>query len=533
MVTRLRPRLPVFVSLLAALLLAACTTATPGVGSRAEHVEQRGPAGAVPAGLERFYGQQLDWSGCQGFATTPDDEQAYSDPALQCSYLTVPLDYARPDGRTMKIGVLRRVASDPAARIGSLIVNPGGPGASGMSTAASLVSAVKGTALGARFDLVGFDPRGIGSSEPQVHCFTGPERDADRMLLTVDTSPAGVARTESEERDYVAKCVARTGVDVLAAVGTDEVARDLDVLRSVLGDAKLTYVGFSYGTRLGTTYAEDFPGNVRAMVLDGAVDPAQQPADELVDQGKGFQEAFNAFAAWCTARPGCALGTDATTAVAAFRALVNPLIDKGPVPDRDGRMLSYSDATTGVIQALYTPSLWDPLNRGLTQLATGRGDILKLLADVYYGRSPDGSYSTITDAFNAIRCDDDPHITDPAVDRSIDARYRAVAPFLDDGHGPSPARDICAFWPVPATSTPHVPKVPGLPAVLVVSTTGDPATPYQAGVDLAKDLGGELLTVEGTQHTAFLQGNSCVDDEGTAYLVNLTLPADGARCADG
>ncbi|MDQ3761233.1 MAG: alpha/beta hydrolase [Actinomycetota bacterium] len=501
----------------------ACTSAT---GNTA----QRGPVGPVPAGLERFYGQELAWTGCSAFATTPRDEKAYADPGLQCTYLEVPLDYADPNGRVIKVGLLRRPASDPAERIGSLVINPGGPGGSGMSAAAGLASEIRNNELGRRFDLVGFDPRGVNSSEPKVVCQTPAERDAERLMnLNVDTSPAGVARTESHVKAENASCVSRTGIDVLSHIGTREVVRDLDVMRSALGDEKLTYLGYSYGTRIGTGYAEAFPGNVRALVLDGAVDPAQDPAAQLIDQGRGFQQAFDTFAAWCAGLPDCALGQDRAKAVDNFQTLVRPLIAQ-PLGLSDGRKISYTDATIGTVQALYVPDLWPALNRSLQELAQGRGDTLMRLADLYYGRSEDGTYSTTMDVFQAVHCVDNPPIKDPNVARDIDAQYRKVAPFLDTGQPPSPALDNCAFWPVPPTGRPHVPQAPGLPPVVVISTTQDPATPYQAGVNLARYLDARLLTFEATQHTAFLQGNPCVDPATITYLVELELPDEGTRC---
>jgi len=285
-----------------ALLPLACTSHEAAAPSGAG-ATQRGSADAVSMGLERFYGQALSWGACSAFATTPEDKKTYADPSLQCAYLEVPLDYAKPNDRTIKVGLPRRPASDPAQRIGSLVLNPGGPGGSGMSAAAKLVDRIKDNELGRRFDLVGFDPRGVGSTQPQVHCLTPAEWDAERLTyLGVDTSPAGVAREESQERTDDAECASRTGIDVLAHVGTREVARDLDVIRSALGDAKLSYLGYSYGTRIGTSYAEDFPGTVRAMILDGAIDPAQAPVAEHIDQGRGFQQAFDMFSAWCGVR---------------------------------------------------------------------------------------------------------------------------------------------------------------------------------------------------------------------------------------
>lgn len=512
------------------LVLAAVASTTLACGSTTGNTAQRGPAGVVPAGLERFYGQDLSWGGCSSFATTPRDQEAYAEPALQCSYLEVPLDYAKPNDKVIKVGLLRRPASEPSQRIGSLVINPGGPGGSGMSAAAGKAADIGDNELGRRFDFVGFDPRGVGASEPKVECRTAAERDAERLMnLNVDTSPAGVEKTESQFKAISAGCSSRTGTDVLAHIGTREVARDLDVMRSALGDEKLTYLGYSYGTRIGTRYAEEFPGNVRAMILDGALDPAQDQVSQLIDQGRGFQQAFDAFAAWCAGRADCALGQDKNQAVNNFQALVRPLINN-PVGVSDGRKLSYTDATIGTVQALYVPQLWTPLNRGLQELTEGRGEILMRLADLYNGRSPDGTYSTQMDSFQAVLCVDNPAITDPNIARDIDAQYRRVAPFLDTGQPPSPALDTCAFWSVPPTGGPHEPQTTGLPQVVVISTTQDPATPYQAGVNLAEDLKARLLTFDGTQHTAFLQGIDCVDDAGIDYLTDLKLPAEKTRC---
>ncbi|MBP2473867.1 pimeloyl-ACP methyl ester carboxylesterase [Crossiella equi] len=515
------------------LLTTACTSPVPGGGPEPVQVEQRGPKGPVPPGLDAFYGQPLGWGRCEGYVRSEEQAIAFGRRDVQCARLTVPLDYASPGGRTISLGLLRRPATDPANRVGAVVLNPGGPGGSGMSAAASLGSGNAGGArrleLARRFDLVGFDPRGIGASEPQVRCRTDAERDAERLDLDLDTSPQGVEQTEREERELAQKCSERAGNDLLATVGTRDVARDMDVLRSALGEPKLTYLGYSYGTRIGTAYAEAFPANVRAMVLDGALDPDADPVTELVAQGKGFQQAFDTFAADCARQRGCPLGTSPDRATQAFRDLLKPLVTT-PAEAKGGRELSYSDATTAVIQALYSQDLWQLLRTGLAELREGKGDSLLLLADNYYGRGSDGKYSNLNDVFTAIRCVDDPRVTDPEQRRELDRRYREAAPFLDDGNQPSAVRDACAFWPVPVTSEPHQPKVDGLPPVLVVSTTGDPATPYQAGVELAAALGGRLLSFEGTQHTVFAQGNQCVDTAGTAYLTDLRLPPEGMRC---
>jgi pimeloyl-ACP methyl ester carboxylesterase len=515
-----------------ATLAAACTSVSLGSGVPADTIERHGPAGPVPAGLATYYSQPLSWGGCVPFATSEDDKSSFDNDDLQCARLTVPLNYAQPTGTTITVGVMRLRATDRSNRIGSLLVNPGGPGGSGMELVANLVKTWSGSDLAQRFDLVGFDPRGIGASTPAVKCLSGPQQDAVRASdVDDDTSPAGVAKYEQQQKDYADACVKNTqgGKDMLANVGTATVVKDMDVLRSVLGDTKLNYLGYSYGTLLGSTYAEQFPKNVRALVLDGAVDPTESVVDETVSQGTGFQNAFVQFAKWCAGQDSCALGTDPTQATHAFQALVDPLLDS-PVTLDDGRKLTYDDATTGAIQALYSQQYWTYLNAGLSELKQGQGQTLMALADTYDGRSANGSYSNEQDAFTAIRCVDDPAVTDPTLQLEADQRYKQVAPFLDDGRPAVAQADACTVWPVPPTGKPHLPSVAGLPPVLVVSTTNDPATPYQAGVNLAKSLKGGLLTFQGTQHTAFLQGITCVDKWGSDYLLHLTLPPTGTSC---
>ncbi|MGN2640462.1 alpha/beta hydrolase [Nocardia takedensis] len=479
------------------------------------------PMPPAPAGLERFYGQTPDWSSCQEF-TGPDVRLP---PIARCARIEVPVDYARPDGPTARLAVSRIPALGD--RVGALLMNPGGPGASGLSMAGM----VSGTTLGERFDQVGFDPRGVGASTPAIRCLTGPEADADRAERPADNSPAGIASVEADNREYAGRCAARTGADFLAHVGTREVVQDMDVLRAVLGDPGLTYLGYSYGTRLGSAYAEKFPDRVRAMVLDGAVDSSQDPVQESLRQAAGFQRVFENYSADCAAKPDCPLGSDPSAAVTRFRALLEPLRDT-PAATTDPRGLGYDDAITGVQQALYSDELWQVLTTGLDELREGRGDTLLQLADLYEGRGEDGSYANTQDAFTAIRCVDDPRVLDPALVGRQDTEYRKAAPFLDDGRGTGAAPlDICASWPVPNTSTPHRVSAPGLPKLVVVSTTADPATPYQAGVDLAEQLGASLITYRGNRHTAALvAGDACLDDAVTAYLVDLVQPAPGLTC---
>jgi pimeloyl-ACP methyl ester carboxylesterase len=396
------------------------------------------------------------------------------------------------------------------------VLNPGGPGGAGLGFAASLA----GTFGDGPFDVVGFDPRGVGASTPTLHCYTQAEERSERAEAD---DGADVAKSEAKTRDFISKCEERSGGrDVLANVGTRDVARDLDVLRAALGDQKLTYVGYSYGTRIGATYGEMFPGNVRSMVLDGAIDPTQTAADSQVAQMAGFQHAFDVYAADCGRSPDCPLGTDPHAATAAYQALTRPLA-KTPIPAGDGRSLSYADATTGTIEALYSPSQWPALTDGLRGLRAGDGKPLLALADSYY----DG---VNIDAEIAINCVDADRTTNRAVAGETARRVVAAAPFIDSGVAPVEELDTCGMWPVPSTSTPHLPKADGLPPTLVISTTGDPATPYAAGVTLANALHAHLLTVEGTQHTAAGEGYSCVDQIVANYLLDLELPAEGARC---
>ena len=277
-----------------------------------------------------------------------------------------------------------------------------------------------------------------------------------------------------------------------ANIGTVNVARDLDAIRAALGDDKLTYLGYSYGTRIGSAYAEAFPQKVRAMILDGAVDPNADPIEADLRQAKGFQDAFNDYATDCAKQSTCPLGTDPTKAIDVYHSLVDPMVDPNnlmvgrPVHTNDPRGLSYSDAIVGTIMALYTPTLWHHLTDGLSELVNHHGDTLLALADMYMRRDPNGHYTNATDARVAINCVDQPPITDRAKVIDEDSRSREIAPFMSYGQftGDAPL-GTCAFWPVPATSKPHAVSAPGLAPTVVVSTTHDPATPYKAGVDLA------------------------------------------------
>ncbi|WP_198529255.1 alpha/beta hydrolase [Mycolicibacterium obuense] len=472
-------------------------------------------------------GSPIQWSACK--AVGPSDRSRIPTGA-ECGLLSVPVNWDNPDsaeGAVAQLAVVRFKAT--GQKIGSLIINPGGPGESGVNAAANMLATMP-EALREKFDLVGFDPRGVANSSPAVWCNSDADNDRLRADNVVAYTPDGVAHMEKLTKEFVQRCVDKMGKDFLANVGTVSVVKDLDALRQALGDEKLTYLGYSYGTRIGAGYAEAYPDKVRAMILDGAVDPNADPLEADIRQAAAFQKAFDDYAADCAKDENCPLGTDPAKAVEVYQSLVWPLVDK-PAATADPRGLSYSDAVVGTILPLYSPNLWRHLTQALTEIKEGRGDTMLSLADLYMGRDAQGHYNNSTDVRVAVNCVDKPAITDRATLVDQDRRLRDAAPFMSYGDftGYAPL-GTCAMWPVPPTSQRHEIKVNGLPPVLVVSTTNDPATPYQAGVDLAKQLGGSLLTYEGTQHTVALQGNACVDDIATQYLLDLTVPPAGARC---
>ncbi|MHA3021014.1 alpha/beta hydrolase [Mycobacterium sp. BMJ-28] len=467
-------------------------------------------------------GTPVQWSPCKA-----SSGESRIPSGAECGFLSVPVDYDKPDGDVAQLAMIRFKAT--GTKIGTLFINPGGPGESGVESAVSLVGTMPDT-VRQQFDLVGFDPRGVGSSKPALWCNSDEDNDRLRADPQVDYTEAGVAHIEAETKDFVGRCRQKMGDDFLENVGTVSVAKDLDAMRQAVGDDKLTYLGYSYGTRIGAAYAELFGDKVRAMILDGAVDPNADPIEADIRQAKAFQTAFDNYAADCATNPTCPLGTDPAKAVDVYHSLVDPLVDK-PAPTKDPRGLSYSDSVVGTILPLYSPNLWRHLTQGLSELKKGHGDTMLALADLYMGRDADGHYNNSTDVRVAVNCVDEPPVTDRAKVVDEDRRARQVAPFMSygefTGHAPL---STCAFWPVPPTSTQHQLKVSGLPPTLVVSTTNDPATPYQAGVDLAKQLGGTLLTYDGTQHTVVFQGNSCVDDIAAKYLVDVAVPPAGTRC---
>lgn len=333
-----------------------------------------------------------------------------------------------------------------------------------------------------------------------------------------------MAQAEAENRSFAERCAQRSGLDLLANVGTRDVVKDLDVLRAALGDAKLTYLGFSYGTWIGEQYAESFPGNVRAIVLDGvyqALAGTGVQGAELL----GYQAAFDAYAADCVRKPDCPLGTDPARAGAHLQKLLNRLIaDPVPVAIGTSPPLHYDEAANAIAYFLRTPKHWQLLTNGLAQLGSGDGSTFKIWARIVNGEDSG------VEARIAVTCVDQPRPRERAdLGTELRTAYQ-LNPFAYAGMEPVAARDVCAFWPVPPTGPGRMRPVSGIPPMLVVSTTGDITTPFDTGVELAALHGATLLVVEAVQHTASMNGVPCVDDVVSNYLIDLVLPASPPTC---
>jgi pimeloyl-ACP methyl ester carboxylesterase len=444
----------------------------------------------------------------------------------QCATLAVPLDEIHPDSRTINLALVRVPARDQKHRIGSLLVNPGGPGASGVDFARGAADTFP-SEIRDRFDIVGWDPRGVGKSSP-VKCSDNlddyydldfaPQTDAERTALV-----AGVQK-------LVDSCEADSG-KLLPYLSSEYTARDMDRIRAAVGDRKLSYLGFSYGTYLGTLYAQDFPGKVRALVLDGAVDPALSASDQQVQQAVGFEQSLDDFLKSCSSDSTCAFerGGQSAGAYDALRARV----EAQPIPGRGsdrGRELGGTEFDIAVTQALYAgKAQWPELAAALDHADHGDPTDLFALSDEYTGRSSDGTYDAIDNAFFAIGCPDGPPMDGLAGMRAIEDRAAAAAPRL--GRSIVNNSLACALWPVQPTAAAAPVHAPGTPPIVVIGTQHDPATPLAWAKGLASELDhGVLMTAPGSRHTAFAAGNSCIDDHVVNYLVNLKPPKNGTAC---
>jgi pimeloyl-ACP methyl ester carboxylesterase len=437
----------------------------------------------------------IEWESCGGGA--------------QCAVIDVPLDYDDPGGETVPLSVTRVEATGD--RIGPLFVNPGGPGGTAGDFAVDLAYALP-EEITERFDIVGVDPRGLGASD--IDC-GGDPTELYGVDYTID-SPDDTAALLDVSQQYVDGCRERVG-DLLGHLGTADVARDIDAVRAAMGDEQLNYLGFSYGTAIGQELAQQFPDRVRSMILDGVLEIGPTGTELAVAQAAGFETALRSYAADCDRDRSCPIGPDAVARIEELEARV----EESPIP-ASPRDLGPGELATGLNMPLYSESLWPDLSDAVADALDGDGSGMVALADEYLGMSD-------TDIYFAVNCLDVEWPETPEELLAAGAGAAAESPHF----GESIVNDYvrCAMWPV--EEEPLVPvTAPGTPPILVVSTTNDPATPYEAGVRTADRLeSGVLLTYEGDGHTVVGNGVECVDDIAVAYLVDLTPPEDGTTCS--
>jgi pimeloyl-ACP methyl ester carboxylesterase len=462
-------------------------------------------------GIGKYYHQKVDWADC--------------DSGFLCATISVPLDYDKPDGRSITLSVVKRPADDQKAREGSLLINPGGPGGSGVSYAESADSVFDQTLLD-HYDIIGFDPRGVGESTP-IECLN--DAGLDRLLASdpdPDT-PAEVTANEALLKNFGRQCLKHSGA-LLGHVSTVDAAKDMDILRALVGDAKINYFGASYGTYLGATYANLFPGRVGRMVLDGAVDPALTPRQAGLTQAKGFQTALDAYVDDCIQQPDCPLGRDREAALQRISEFLDQL-DRHPLPGDGDRQLTEGLGLLGIILPLYVKDYWPVLTQGLTQAFAGDGSTLLALADAYANRGSNGYKDNSDEVIYAVNCLDHPEtVTVAQVRRSIPAYQQAASVF---GRVFAWMEYGCSQWPIKPKTQAAPLHARGAAPILVVGTTRDPATPYKEAVALASELdSGVLLSRDGDGHTAYGMGNSCIDNTIDSYLVDDTVPPNGKMC---
>ncbi|EXU67547.1 peptidase [Streptomyces sp. PRh5] len=494
-------------ALSAALLLTALAAGCGGGGGRPDTSAHQKP----------------HWAGCPA-PSSSQDAAATKAPGgeWECATLHVPLDYRKPHGKTIGIAMIRAKATDRRHRIGSLIFNFGGPGGSGVATLPALAGSYK--QLRTRYDLVSFDPRGVGRSSG-VRCLGDRQLDA---YYAADSTPDDSAEVKSLVRrvkTYATGCEKNSGT-ILPYVGTTNAARDMDLMRRVLGDKKMHYFGVSYGTELGGVYAHLYPKQVGRALFDGVVDPMQTPEQGALGQAKGFQRALDDYLKACTRTSVYSCPTQNR-----IRTLLKRL-DGRPVRGYGGRKLTESLADGGIAQSLYSREYWQYLTQGIAAAQQGDGRILLALGDAMNGRGPDGRYSTLQSALTAITCADfKQRYTVPDIERKLPA-FRKVSPVFGDMMAWGLTQ--CADWPVHgAWTTPDV-SAKGAAPILVVGNTGDPATPYEGAARMAKELGpgvGVQLTYKGEGHGAYDSGDACVRKTVNAYLLQGTVPPKDKVCA--
>jgi pimeloyl-ACP methyl ester carboxylesterase len=487
-------------------ILAVCVIALAACSS--------GRSGAEPSersstsSTEQASTSSLDWKSCEHG---------------ECATLAVPLDATDPTGPQIDLALARVPAANPDERIGSLLVNPGGPGAPGVDFVQAVASQLP-TSISDHFDIVGWDPRGTGSSDP-VKC--GKKLD---YLFDVDTAPDDAQEqtmlaTVSER--FANACKQRSGA-LLSHISSMETVHDMDRIRAALGDEKLTYAGFSYGTYLGALYAQKYPDRVRALVLDGAVDPAIPLEEVSLEQAKGFEHSLDAFLDDCAQKKKCEFHNDSDP-----RAALDELraqVDREPMRGDRGQTLGPTQLDIALSAPLYSGADgYRTLASALARAQDGDPNGLLSLFNDYVLRDTSGSYAAEWPAFIAVSCLDGP-VLDATEIPAMQARATQAAPYF--GASNIGLGVPCAYWPVPPVNRVPTPvSAPDAPPIVVVGTTGDPATPVAWAAGLARELGtARLVTVEGTTHTSSLDGNPCLDQALTAYLVRLKAPQPDLRC---
>ncbi|HXL95871.1 MAG TPA: alpha/beta fold hydrolase [Streptosporangiaceae bacterium] len=479
--------------------------------------------------LASYYRQKVNWHPC------PEPVQT-----MQCATVSVPVSYADPAGRSIKLAVDKIPATDPAGRLGSLLVDPGGPGGSGVQYVAGSQDTFK--TLATHYDVIGFDPRGIGFSDP-VKCLDDKQMDA---YLDTDFDPAATrqaVRTLQAVKRYADSCQENTG-PLLAQVGTANVARDMDVIRGALGDRKLDYLGISYGTYIGQEYARLFPSHVGRMVLDSVDNPEQDAADDQPDAAESqFDKAVSTILTDCTRKPSCPVGTAPDQTGAKLNALLARLAEH-PAPAEDGRALTSSLARMALLQATYSPTLWGPLDEGLTQAERGHGEALLQIADQSNGRAPDGGYSTEKTGLYSVNCLEagnarktvDQAATELMANRKELNAYSPIFGVMLAVQG-----DVCSFWPVAGQPRTAI-SSSEVPPILMLNNTGDAATPLTDAEQVVKRFAGARLVInESEGHGVYpTEANTCARTITDNYLFSGTLPAQAtttckpaAQTADG
>ncbi|MCX7520932.1 alpha/beta hydrolase [Microbacterium sp. STN6] len=467
----------------------------------------------VSADLARYYHQVITWTSCGN--------------DMQCGKAMVPLDWKNPSHATIELALVRHLATGKS--LGSLLVNPGGPGGSGVDFVENNLDYATDTTLQTHYTIVGFDPRGVGKST-KVTCYGPAKMDQYLYGITTGTrgSAAWIAAQTEEAKDFASACEKNTGA-LLAHVDTVSAARDLDVLRAALGDTKLHYLGYSYGTYLGATYASLFPDKVGRLVLDGAIDPAASNFDVTMEQSKGFESALRAYLKSCLGGKDCPFTGTVERSMTTVGDLLSS-VEASPIRNADGRELGADTLLTAIIYPLYDANAWSYLSQMFTEVMKGKASLAFTLADAYNNRSSNGTYGdNSTEAFMAINCLDYTYDDNPAVMRSQEQKLEQAAPVIGRymGYG-----DIgCATWPYHSTTKRGPITAPGAAPILVVGTTNDPATPYVWAQNLAGELqSGHLITYHGEGHTAYNKSNSCVNDAVDGYFVSGTVPSTDPMC---